>query len=555
MPEPGESPGTSQVLAVVAVMGLLGLLSIFLSGFLIFNTLSALLTQHVRQIGIMKAVGARKSQVVMMYLVLILIFSALATIPAIFLAGYVASVLVSGAMAVQFNYTALGFRMTPEAVIVQIAIGLFVPLSAGLLPVLSGTRITIHEALSNYGLGKGKFGRSLVDRMVESIRGLSRPMLISLRNTFRRKGRLALTLVTLILGGAVFIGVYNLRASLVTFIDQIGKYILSDVNVTFMQSYPVQKVEELAMQIPGVDSVEAWTAASGIMLREDGSGSETVQILAPPVDSKLLEPVMLRGRWVQPGDENAIVVSNSFWEFFPDLDVGDEIHVKIGEKETKWTVVGFFQFPSPGQLISYTSYEYLSHLMAEPNRTGLYRIVGKDHSPAAQGILVKQVEQTFKSHGLQVYDVQAGSSLVEANTQTINVIVGFFMFNAILVALVGGIGLMGTMSMNVIERTREIGVMRAIGASDGAILRLVIVEGMLIGVISWILGALLAVPISHGLYGILSQVMFQTPGKATIDANGFVIWLVIALVISALASLLPARNAARLTVREILAYE
>lgn len=64
---------------------------------------------------------------------------------------------------------------------------------------------------------------------------------------------------------------------------------------------------------------------------------------------------------------------------------------------------------------------------------------------------------------------------------------------------------MGTMSMNVLERTREIGVMRSIGAVDAAIMRLVIVEGMVIvegiviGIISWVLGAVLSIPIARGL--------------------------------------------------------
>ncbi|NIV28059.1 MAG: FtsX-like permease family protein, partial [Anaerolineae bacterium] len=71
------------------------------------------------------------------------------------------------------------------------------------------------------------------------------------------------------------------------------------------------------------------------------------------------------------------------------------------------------------------------------------------------------------------------------NTATTNILVAFLLVMAVLIAMVGGLGLMGTMSMNVLERTREIGVMRAIGASDRAILQLVIVEGMLIGVISW----------------------------------------------------------------------
>ncbi len=126
---------------------------------------------------------------------------------------------------------------------------------------------------------------------------------------------------------------------------------------------------------------------------------------------------------------------------------------------------------------------------------------------------------------------------------------------AVLIAMVGGLGLMGTMSMNVLERTREIGVMRAIGASDRAILQLVIVEGMLIGVISWAVGALLALPISTLLANVVGATMFQTPLDFVFSWDGFLVWLTGVVVLSALASFLPARSAARLTIREVLAYE
>jgi putative ABC transport system permease protein len=97
--------------------------------------------------------------------------------------------------------------------------------------------------------------------------------------------------------------------------------------------------------------------------------------------------------------------------------------------------------------------------------------------------------------------------------------------------------------------------MRAIGASDGTIMLLVIVEGMLVGLISWVLGAVLALPISALLANVVGASMFQTPLDFVLSANGFLLWLGGVVVLSALASFLPARNAARLTIREVLAYE
>ena len=116
-------------------------------------------------------------------------------------------------------------------------------------------------------------------------------------------------------------------------------------------------------------------------------------------------------------------------------------------------------------------------------------------------------------------------------------------------------GLAGTMGMNVLERTREIGIMRAIGATDRAVMRMVIVEGLLIGLISWVLGAILSFPITYMLSAIVSLAIFSTPIQVIFTPTGFLIWLAMVVVLSALASVLPARNAARLTIREVLAYE
>ena len=106
---------------------------------------------------------------------------------------------------------------------------------------------------------------------------------------------------------------------------------------------------------------------------------------------------------------------------------------------------------------------------------------------------------------------------------------------------------MGTMSINVLERTREIGVLRAIGAPNRGVAQVFIGEGIAIGIISWLLGAFLAFPLSKTLSDAVGDLMMGAPLTFSYSTGGVWIWLALILVLSALASFVPARNASRLT--------
>lgn len=155
----------------------------------------------------------------------------------------------------------------------------------------------------------------------------------------------------------------------------------------------------------------------------------------------------------------------------------------------------------------------------------------------------------------KVHRVEAGKVFNASLTEVLGILTTVLLVMALLTALVGSIGLAGTMSMNVMERTREIGVMRAIGAYNRIVSKLVIVEGLIIGLISYVLGAVLSFPITFLLSNVISLSIFNSPAEFAFSAQGLLIWLAVVVLLSVLASILPARNALRLTIREVLAYE
>ena len=551
-----EHPFGDMALAIFGILGALGVLVVLLSTSLIVNTLNALITQHLRQIGVMKLVGARSLQILGMYLLLILLYGIIALIIAVPL-GALAGYEMAQLMAFFMKANLQDFRIIPVAVVIQIMIALIVPLVAGFFPVNSGSKITVRRAISNDRPGDQPTISGWWDRLGRLTRWLSRPVLLSIRNTFRRKGRLLLTLFTLTVSGAIFIAVFNVRVSMQEYMIDLTQHFMADITLDFEQPYRIAKVQDAVFQIPGVEDIEAWSGASAEILDPNGDVVENLLIIAPPADSALLDPDMVAGRWLLPGDGKAIVISDAIWDTIPDLKPGDTLRLSVsGGREDDWTLVGVFSFTNfMGDPLSYAPYESISGLQNMSNQASSYRLVTNDQSLEGQEKFSTALDQYLRARGFHVSSIQTGAETREQSAQMVNILVVFLLTMALLTAVVGSIGLTGTMGMNVLERTREIGVMRAIGAVDFAIMKSVVFEGVFIGLISWSAALLVSFPISFLLLKIISEAMINAPIPLAFTLDGFLIWLGVVLALSVFASILPARSAARLTIREVLAYE
>jgi putative ABC transport system permease protein len=546
--------------AILAVLLVLGALAVFLSAFLIVNTMHALISQQTWQIGVMKVLGATFKQVFTAYLSTAAIYGALALCVAVPL-GIVGAHLVARYLLDMLNVTVGPLRLAPGAVGIQVAVSLVVPVLAALRPVLRGARMTPRQAISSYGLG-GEFGRGPFDRLIARIRHLPRPLALSLRNTFRRKLRVALTLLALIVGGVMFVIVMSVNSSLNRTLDTVLGDFGFDVWVGFERPYRISRLTEIASSVPGVVKSEVWSYQAASLALDTpsalgpstlGSRTRELYLWGLPTDSTLYSARLAEGRALIPGDEYALLLNQRI-ALDEGLHAGDNVTLTISGQESLWTVVGIVINVNNNQRDCFVSFDSLAKETASLNRGSLVMVSAEQHDPESQQALIRDLRATFAEYLAEPSSFVSAADLRQSSRSQFQVITGLMLIMAFLSAIVGSLGLMGTMSINVVERSREIGVMRTIGAASSTINRIFVTEGVLLGLMSW----LLTVPPSYPGARFFSMIIGNTlkiPLTFHFSLAGVGLWLAIVAGLSALASLWPARLAANTRVIQVLRFE
>lgn len=549
---PGRHPAQDLLDAIFVVLGGLGVLSLVVSGFLVANTIGVILTQQTRQIGVMKAVGAGRPAIVSLYLGLVTAYAALALlvgIPAAVLGGHGLAVFVTALV----NLDPGPVAVDPQALVLMVAVGLAVPLAASIVPVLRGTSVTVHAAIRYTGVAE-TYGHGALDRAVASIRGLPRPVLLALRNAFRRKGRLALTLAALAFGSAVAMTVFSVRDGLESEMRATFGYFRYDVQVDLARPVRAASATAVVRTVPGVATAEAWQYGTAIRLRSDGSESGALTVFGLPADVTTVRPTLETGRWLLPGEGHALVVTANLLKDEPDLRLGDTVRLKLRGRTAVFTLVGTIRSPTM-QPALYMSDVSLGELTGASGRASVLAVAMDPAAGRTAPALAAAVRAALEDAGIAVTGTTTSGDIATTITTLFDTLILVVTAMAMLLGVVGALGLAGTMTMNVVERSREIGILRAVGAPNRSVAAIVIAEGLVVGALSWAAGAIAAIPIGAILAGAIGEAFLGRPLPSAPSIPGFSLWLVVVLALAAAGSVLPAWRASRLTVREVLAYE
>lgn len=551
VPEPGRHPHANQMDAFLFLLAAFGLVGFVLSSVLVANIMNALLAEQVRQIGVLKAIGASTRQVAELYLGQVAILAAVSL-----LVGLPLAVAVGGAYA-RFSGQILNADVTNApfpwwAIVVLIAAGLIVPLGFALAPILGASRLTVRAALAG-DLGARPFGTRRFDRWLTRLDGVPRPLLLTLRTTFLRRGRLALTVFALALGGGAFMSALNLSEAWTRGVREDFERRRYDITAVFAQAQPIRTIDSLLVGQREIASAEYWPEAGAFLIGPEGVPGNSVSLLGARPEG-LLNLKLMAGRQLRISDTNAAVINQVIAARDPALRVGGTVRVRLKGRTLAFPIVGIVKELAPTPVVYLPPGAVLA-AAGRDGRTGRsMRIVSRRHDDAGQRAAAAALETRFAEAGIEVTGMHRMLDMRQGILDHLVIILASITMAALLVVIVGALGLASTLALSVVQRTREIGVLGAIGASPGTIAFHVWCEGMLIGLLSWALANVLALPITWALETTCGRIFFKAPLDFSISPAASGVWLVLVVLLATLASVQPALRASHLPVKEALAH-
>jgi putative ABC transport system permease protein len=567
IPVPGKHPHADIMGLLLLSISAFGFFVLALSGILVVNLMAALMGAQVRQIGVMKALGARRAQIAGIYLAQAALMGVAALAVALPLGAW-GSVLLCRYMAAFLNFDIASFA-APLWIYGLIALaGVAVPLLSAAYPVWKFAARPARVALAATGAAAESFGVGGIDRMLANLGGPFRPVLLAIRNNFRRRTRFVLTVATLATAGLFFLSALDVRTSLVYTLDRLFGARQYDLAVRLASLYPWEKVEGALRTTPKVARFEPWVVTEGALPSDtspapvaahrihvgDTTASSFVSIVALPPETSMLHFDIARGRALQAGDGDAMVWNSALAARRPRVRPGDRVTMRVGPSERSWQVVGIVREPF-SQPTAYISLPYLEQAGGHHGIASQARVALVAHDRVTLDAAKAAIDRSLESAGVRAVSIAGNSETRFSFDQHVLMIYVFLILMSVVIAGVGGLGLATSLSLNVMERRREMGVLRAIGATPGTVAAMVAGEGLVAGLIGWALAALAAGPVTSFAGNHMVMAMFRTGIDFRTDVRGIGIWLGVSILLALAASVIPAWRAAGVTVREALTCE
>lgn len=520
----------------------------FLFGSLIMSSLiTSILTQQIKQIGILKTFGTKNISITFSYLLALFSFIGTAGMASLPLSKLLANVLSSLLLRIS-NMSLTHTQINPVLYVVFLLFCFTIPLLIAFLSIHRATKITIKDAINYSGITEVHESKPLHFNFSR----LQRPVLLTLRNAFRRKGRFFLNVTTLAISGVcfitVFVSMFSVRTTLKENLNTLGydyHFISSNTDETVL--------DQLFNENPKIGTWEYWGYTSGKFLYENGQIGNSYPIFAIPKDSELIFPDLLEGSWLHEVKTNEIVVGHEFLQNHPDISIGDTICLNIAGLESNLRIIGVIKDFSGANIYMNKDF-YLQHVPAVSRQDIVQVQLNSNLKGRSRANLIQEIEESILEHGISILQSETKANAIEILNSHYMATFQTFLIIIFMILIVSAFGLSSTTNIQTLERMKEIGIMKAMGADKKQIIKIITSESLFVGLSGWTLSAFLAVP------GIIIGLKYfgATTLETSISLNwisvfaGYSIWLILILFIGKKTSKRSALRAANMTIKNCL---
>ena len=558
---PPHHPHQAQMAGVTGMLLAFSGLTLALSATLTATLTASLLAPQVRQIAVMKAIGARTSQIIGIYIALVAAIGIVAVslgLPLGIAGGRALALNVAHIL----NLDLASLSVSRGLYVSQALAGIGLPLLLALCPVMNATRRTVRESLSDFGASQPSPRLGYLVRWTSSMQGRNPAFVLAIRNSVRHRIRLMLTLGLLATAGALFMTSLNIKAAWQRNLVDAAAERHFDVEIQLTRDAPAAAAVAAVSAAPGVSGAEPFSDEPAALARPDGlnivrtfpdGGHGSLSLQSLPWDSAFVSPSIVGGHWLGPSDGDAAVVNLQATAFFPGLKLGDPIQLMVRGRMMKLRVEGIVREHLTGATV-YTSPSAYARAISAAALTGGIRVALERKDEESVTRVTAAIERSLENSGFKVAQLTSQVQLGRALAGHLFILIFVLIVMSILMAVVGLFGLGAAMATGVLERTREFAVMRAIGASNRAILGTVVGEGAFVGILSVAAALPLSAPLTVAVARVVGTGSLG-PALGVVSAAALPVWLAITLVGAAAASAFPAWQASKLTVREALSYQ
>ncbi len=555
VPPPAQHPHQPQMTTVLSLFIIFAGLIVILASLLTGSLMATMMARQVREMGILKTLGARSSQILLSYVLLVELLAVSA-----WALSYYPSQLGTQAFVDSItrllNFDVVDRSQTVGARAAQVLVAACVPLLVTLPSLIRGSRHSVMRSLSDYGVGHGTFGASALEKWAARLESHGELFTYALRGAIRRRGRFLLSLALLATAGAIFLSAVGTARSWEVVTQRLYESRHYDFEIAFSQTPPATVEQELAKN-NALGRVETWhttRTAPGVGKRipiertyPDGAHG-AFALMAPPPHSNLVSFEPQAGRLFDEDKLDEVVLN----QVVPEAEryaVGDEIVLSIGGQDRSLTVVGKLEEVGAGA-VAYVSQKTFFSLVKPAHRSAVMRVAKADGVTTQAAMLAaNRVLEERRAAVAHMSPLEVFENAVAAHFE---ILIRSLLALAGLTAIVGALGLASALSTNVAEATRELAVLRALGATGKHVRRLVVQEALLVSGLSYVLACLFGLGLSAIIGHVIGNMSFQLPLPLSLDWRAAAALVVGLLGIGALSSLLPAQRASGLTVASAL---